>query len=319
MTAIHIVFSSILTALRYPRVWLTVWFVVAMISAVNVLPFFNLVDAKLAHHPGAGIRVDQSLDSDLVRLNQTLVPDITLAMILSLFVMTFLGGGILASVGTSQRFSYSGFLANSAYFFTRNLRALILFLVPLFLVNWGIIALLAWLQQDYLRQANPGGPWILPQWINLEVGLAALGVLLAVAFYTVAFAYKVSRAILVVHDRHSALMAWSQSLGKILLSPIRTFLVVAGLIVVWQAVAIALGVMNSWLLETTEDLLLGAVMGQISMMWLSVVNVATFVAARRFLTVGEDTEDEFLAPAVLIPRREAVKTIQAMRKVTAKS
>ena len=306
MTSIKIVVSSIFVALSYPRVWLTIWFVAAVTSAVAAYPFFQAVDETLSHHPGATYHLDQSLDGDLARLQQAVIPDLTGAMLLMLLAMTFFGGGILANVRTEQRFSYGEFITNSAHYLPRSLRALLLFAVPLFLVNWGINALLGWLRADVLRNVGAGG---LSPWFNVELGLFALSVVLVVAFfYGLVFTYKVARAILVVDHRRSALFAWLSALGKTIRHPFRTFTIAALFVILYLGVAMGLGEATYYFLESQQNLLIGAAFEQLSAMWLAVVAVAQFVAARKFLTslLGQDTLGE---PTVIIPSRKARRKI----------
>ena len=306
MTSIRIVVSSIFVALSYPRVWLTIWFAAAVTAAVATYPFFQAVDQTLSHHPGATFLMDQTLDGDFARLQQGVIPDLTGATLLMLFTMTFFGGGILASVRTEQRFSYAEFITNSAHYLPRSLRALLLFVVPLFLANWGINALLGWLRADVFRNVGAGGPY---PWLNVEFWLFALGVVLVAAFfYGLVFTYKIARAILVVDHRRSALFAWMSALGKTLRHPFRTFTIATLFLILYLGVAMGLGEATSYFLESQQNLLLGAAFAQLSAMWFAIVAVSQFVAARKFLasladqqTAGERT--------VIIPSKKARRKI----------
>ncbi|MCB9888377.1 MAG: hypothetical protein H6836_02285 [Planctomycetes bacterium] len=294
MAAIPILFASFFSALFSPRVWLTLWLALLAASLVESWPYLDLLDRLLSHHPGASFLLDQTLDEDFARLHADQVPRLSASSLLSLLLITFFGGGIQRSVGTEAMVGYTEFLGDCARYFTRNLRALLLFAPALVAFSLGNGALLDWLHDDVLRNAAPWRGEPAPQWLNLELASAAIGAGLASLFYLLVFTYKVARASLVLQDRHSALFAWLNAFARVARSPLRAGLLVGSFLALQIAGQWGLGMVTARLLEVQQDLWSGFAVGQVSMMWQAVLVVAQLVAARKFLEVDAvPGQDEF--------------------------
>lgn len=312
MTSLRIGVMALLTALRYPRVWLTLWAWVAAAALVVVVPVYRASESALAHHPGASARIDQALDVDLWRNNPDLVPHVTGAAVFVLLGMVFFAGGILSCLGVGQRFRFTGFLSECARLFPRNLRVLLIGFVPAVLLFWGVGFADTWLREDLLRNWNPGGPNYdspLARYLSLEVALDLLNWFWGLLFLLVVFASKVAMAHLAVENRSCALWAWVTAAKRVGTNPVLASLVI---LVVGLAYAplFFLGHVITRFLETEPNLWAGLGCGQGAIMWLQVVTVAFFLAARRFLIVTTPATTEevpaavTVEPTVVLPRRE---------------
>jgi hypothetical protein len=308
MTSLRIGLVALFTALRYPGVWLALWAWVTAAALVVVLPVYRAMDAALAHHPGAASRIDQALDTDLWRETPDLTPHLTGVCVFVLLGMVFFAGGILSCLGVGKRFKFTAFVGECARLFPRNLRVLLIGFVPAVLLFWVVGFADTWLRESLLRNVNPGGPdYTSPvgRVLSLEVALDLLNWFWGLAFLLLVFISKVAMAHLAVANRSSALWAWARALRRVLSHPVLASLVifVVGLAYV---PLFFLGHVVTHFLEIQPNLWAGLACGQGAVMWLQVVTVAFFVAARRFLMVTAPAvgEEAVVEPTVVIPRKE---------------
>ncbi len=313
--AFRISLMALLTALRYPRVWLALWVWVTAAALVLVVPIYGAVDAALAHHPGASRLVDQALDDDLWRQNPALTPHLTGAAVFVLLGMVFFAGGILSCMGVGRRFRFTGFLSECARLFPRNLRVLLIGLVPATLLFWGVGFADTWLREDLLRNWDPGGPDVdspLSRYVSLEFGLELLNWFWGLLFLLLVLASKVAMAHLVVENRSLAVWAWGKAAMRVLTSPFMASFIIVLLILAYLPLYFLGGVITSFLEAGPEtNLWAGLACGQGGIMWLQVVTVAFFLAARKFLmetappSLKEAPAAVPVEPVVTIPSKPA--------------
>ncbi len=308
MAAIRDVFSAITTALLSPRVVLFVWLLILVPALVVVLPRFEEYDAALSQHPGAGFLLDQALDADFARQHGTL--PLLGATLFVLLASVFLAGGVLSIVGVrSTRGTLSEFLGESGRLFLRNLRVLGVGIMAALLLGWGIDAARYWLG-ELAYGVDPGSPfvfdWLPVRWAHLAwVGSLAAGF----AFLCLVFASKVAMARLALHNRRSAILAWGIAIGKSVRQPLRVALTVGLLTAAWTAGAHLLGGLTARFLEVEQNLWLGLLFGQLSMLWGAVILVATLLAARQFaISHAAVADPEAREPIVEVPRAVPQKT-----------
>jgi hypothetical protein len=303
--------AALLTALRYPRVWLALWAWVTVAALALVVPIYNAIDAALAHHPGASRLVDQALDDDFWRQNAP--PHITGALVFVLLGMVFFAGGILGCLGVGQRFRFTGFLSECARLFPRNLRVLLIGFVPAVLLFWGVGFVDTWLREDLLRNWDPGGPDLdstVARYVSLEFGLELLNWFWGLLFLLLVLTSKVAMAHLAVENRSLALWAWVKAAKRVLTSPFLASCIILFLSLAYVPLYFLGGVITHFLEAGPEtNLLAGLACGQGAIMWLQVVTVAFFLAARKFLMVTappslQKTPAATPAePVVVIPRQ----------------
>lgn len=294
MKALRILLSSVRTALNYPRVFLTAWAVVTVVAAWLVYAVLFELDEALGSHPGASYHLDQALDADLARLaGATEVPLAGGAVLVMLF-FAFLAGGILTGVGTGRRFTYTGFLADCARLFLRNLRVLVLGVAVSALLFWGVGHLDRLIRADWVYDWDTGPISLFgwkTRWLSLEMGLEALSWLWGLLFLGVVFVSKMAMARLAAHDRRSALMAWLRSAGTVLRHPLRFTCVIALWALLWVTVLYGVGWLTRFFLEEQRDLASGLLFGELGVLWTQVLLVAAFVAARQLAVPAAATTD----------------------------
>lgn len=304
MDSLRIVLSCLATAARHPRVWLTAWLVVTLPALLLVFPVFMELRDNLDQHPGATFALNQHLDLDFARAHPEATVRAGGAVLFMILAWTFLGGGILATVGVGRRFRFSEMLAEGGRLFARNLRAVIGLLVLALLLFWGVDAFDGWLRTGLLRDSS-NEPLSILGWsspvLTPRMGLEVLQWGYGLLFLILLFASKLARARLCLYDRRSAILAWSRAVGTMVRRPVRTFMVVALLALVLWAVPAAIGLAMGWF---GEDLLPMLVLGQAGVVWYQIVLIAFFLSARRMVADADARPEMPAEPTVVLPRRE---------------
>lgn len=305
MKSIRLTLSAVLTALCYPRVWLTALGLVLAVSAFAVLPVFRELEDVLGHYPGAGMSPDPVTDADLSRevfARVSLVGPTFLMVVLWIL----LGGGILATVGMREKFSFTDFLADGGRLFMRNLRVIALGLPVLALVFWGLGALSNWITEDALYAEDPGNISVFgyqTHFFSWETLLFGLQVVLGFVFLLVVFASKVAMARLALDNRRSALTAWGVAIGVMFRHPLQSLVVVGLLCTISLLGTFGLGELTALFWEGQQNLLAGAASGLATMVFAQVMLVAWFLAARKLLVAHRGRTDVLTEPVVELPRK----------------
>lgn len=280
------VLASLWAAVRAVRVWLLAWTIVTAAAVLVVWPAWRVLDEGLSQHPGAGYHLDQALDVDLWRTRPELALSIGGALLFALLAGIYLAGGVLTTVGREdRRFRFAQLLGEGGYLFLRNLRVIAIGLVLAVGIGWGFAQLDAWLLEDVLYATEPGA-------IAVRLGIADLRwihVLEAIAWTKglcvvgLLFASKVAMARLADGPRRSALIAWGTAIGRLLRRPFRA----VGIVVLWTAIwaggSQLIGELTAYLLEVRQELLLGALAGQVGIVLGQWVLIGLLLSARRFL------------------------------------
>jgi hypothetical protein len=311
MKTIRLTISSVLTALSYPRVWLTAYALVLVTSLLYVFPVYEVIDNSLAHHPDAGVGLDPMLDPDLAR-ETPLRLSLTAGHVFMLITWILLGGGVLATVGIRDKFSFTGFLTEGGRLFMGNLRVVLLGIPLLVALFWGLGALDGWIRDDLLYDSDPGTMALFGLQLRVstwEFLLGVLPILWGFAFLLVLFASKLAMARLAVSDRRSALAAWFGAFLVMVRHPIQSVLIVVLLCSIWVAVVFACGELTVLFVEAAQpaaNLGLGLLTSQVGAAFTQVILVAFFLAARKLLAAHEIRGDVAAEPVVEIPRRRVV-------------
>lgn len=319
MRTLGTVLQSIVTAFRYPRVWILAWLLVTVPALLVLFPIYEVMSSELSQHPGVGFLLDQSLDSDLVRNHPELRISLIGAGLFVLLAWVFLAGGVLSTVGRVDRFSFTIFLSDGARLFLRNLRVLCIGLIPVALLFWGTDALREWLAEGPLRDTDPGSTF-LPLWlfdIRWVHVLESLLYFSGFVFMLVLFLSKVAMAHLAVGDRRSALLAWLVAIGRFLRHPLRASLLVFWLSMAFLLLPSLIGLTTAWALEVGQNLWLGLLLGQCGVISSQLVLLAFLLSARRFLLGAEDMAGADSEPAVEMPSTMASTTEKSRSRVTA--
>jgi len=284
MVSLRTLLFALGTALNYPRVVLTMWLMVTLPALLAVFPAVQSIDRALAHHPGARLTLDQSLDSDFARLHPEAAVGLAGGMVFVLLASAFLAGGILTRVGTGKRFSYGVFLAEGGRLFLRNLRVLAIAVIVCAAVFWGIDNLDRWVREVWLYDADPGATllgWHTP-WFSLELGLEATRWLYGFLFVLILLLTKMAMARLAALDRRSALLAWLAAAGTVLRHPLRTLWMLVLWLALWMGVAYLIGEVTVYALEIRQQPWLGLLSGQVGILWTQLALIALLLAARSF-------------------------------------
>ncbi len=299
--SIRMVWTSYGMVLRHGRAWLTFWFVLSLVALLVLLTSNSAADAHLSHHPGQTFLLNQSLDTDLARLHPESIPQLGGAMLFSLLVGLFLAGGVMTCVGTGRRLGYSGFLAESARFFVRNLRILFFGLLAIALAFSPLLLLQHWLETEYWRNSDVVlSPSFLPWLFNLRVLVEVLGALQAFLFLIMLFLTKVAMASLNLRQGKSALLACSVALFKMLRYPMQICLLVLLWTFLHLGVSAAIGEALVRVLEVNQNTSGGLLLSQLAYMWTAISVLALFVVARQFVTATTKVKAE-LQPVAEAP------------------
>ncbi|MEM7203735.1 MAG: hypothetical protein AAF628_25960 [Planctomycetota bacterium] len=281
--AARTVAAAVMTALKHPRVWLTVWLVVLLPSLLAVLPAVASLDRALAPHPGASMVVEQALDVDFVRQHpEVQVPWFGAAVFVALVLLLF-GGGVLAHVGRGTPHSYGTLWADGGRLLLRNLRALLIGGVLAWLLTWGCGAFESWVLNDWLPEADPGAMLFGIRLLSLEVGIEAMRYVFGLAFLGLLLLTKMAMARMALFEGRSASLAWLRVVLWMLRHPLRVGLVVASFALLWLVVGYVTGEITVRALESSSMIWLGLAAGQLGMMALAILVVASLVAAREML------------------------------------
>ncbi|MHC5064515.1 MAG: hypothetical protein ACYTG5_11150 [Planctomycetota bacterium] len=305
MRSLAIVLSSLGNALRYPRVWLTAWLLVTIPALLIVYPVYLELEAEMAQNPGAGFLLDQSLDEDFLRQHPGLGSTLLGGSLFMIIAWAFLSGAVLKTMRSDLIFGFTAFLVAGGKLFFRNLRVLVIGLVPAAALFWGTGAFQSWLMEGPLVDADPGATalplWLFDiRWAHVQEGILYLEGLL---FILLLFMSKVAMAHLAVDDKRSALLAWGLALGKILRHPLRASLLVLLLTLVFLAVPSLMGIGTAWALEVEQNLWLGLLFGQLAVIASQIVLLASLLSARQFLSGAEEIEESETQPEVDLARR----------------
>ena len=277
----RLVIGSITTALAHPRVWLTMWALVTLAALLQVLPVVAHLDGALGSHPAAGHTLDQSLDVDFARHYPTARIDLTASGIAMFLAFALLAGGVLAAVGTREKFTYAGFLGHGGRLFLRNLRVLLIGVLVSAVVFWGVERLDHWIRQDLVYDLDTGPVSFLQSpWTSLEFWLDALSWLWGFVFLCLLFVSKMAMARLAAHDQRSALLAWLRSLGSAVRHPLRISITVGLWLVLLMAGSHGFGELTVYLLEVRGELWLGLLAGQAGVLWTQILFLSFLLAAR---------------------------------------
>ncbi len=305
MHSLAIVLSSLGRALRYPRVWLFAWLLVTIPALITVYSIYLALDAEMAQSPGASFLLDQSLDEDFFRQNPGLGSTLLGGSLFMIIAWAFLSGAVLKTMRRDLIFSFTAFLAAGGKLFFRNLRVLIIGLLPAALIFWGTDAFRSWLVEGPLRDADPGATalplWLFDiRWAHVLEGILYVEGLL---FILLLFMSKVAMAQLATADKRSALLAWGLALGKTLRHPLRAGLMVLALSFAFLALPSLLGEGTAWALEVQQNLPLGLLFGQLAVITAQIVLLASLLSARQFLVGGEENAETESPPEVDLARR----------------
>lgn len=321
MNSIRLAVSSVVIALSYPRIWLTALAVVFIAGLLHVFPVFREMDRALAHYPGAGLSLQPGVDDDLARevpLRISMIP----GGIFMILVWTFLAGGILATVGTREKFRFTDFLSEGGRLFLRNLRVVVIGLPVALLLFWGVGVLDSWIREDLLYDSDPGNLSLFgwqPRIATWEFLLEILSNVWAVLFMVLVFTSHVAMARLAMDNRRSALAAWVTAGFLTLRHPIRFLVVVLTICVIFIGGVFGLGELTVLFLEAqpgAENLWLGLLTGQAGIAFTQVMLVAFLLAGRKLLALGQDSSEQLAEPVVELPRRRVVVD---RRKVSARA
>ncbi len=284
MIAFRTLIQSIGAALAHPRVLFLAWSIVTVPAILVALPMWEAYDQALSHHPGTSFLLDQALDTDFDRLESPGLPVLAGALFVFL-AFVFLAGGILATVGTKDRFVFSTCLAEGGRGFVRNLRVMLGLVVVCLLVFWGRDALDSQLRSVWLYDVDPAAVAV-PLWLfDLRWGylLELLDWFWGFVFIGLVFTSKVAMAQLIVHQRRSAFLAWTTAIARVLRRPLCSTILVGGFVTLWALGGHAFGWLTARFLEVERNLWLGLLFGQLGILWGLVIALGMFLAARRFL------------------------------------
>lgn len=283
MSGLRIAFRSFGHALGSVRVWSLCWLLVTVPAVVLLWPTWVALKKAYDHQPGATVALNQHLDADFARVHADLQIHSAGAGLFMLLAWAFLSGGILCRVG-GGRMQASAFFADCGHHLLRNVRALVVGLVLLLLLNWGVDSLDSWLKGEVLADADPGAfaPLGSLRILTLESGLGALDWLYGFLFLALLFAGKLARASLCLQGRRSALLAWLRALLRMLLHPFRTLMVMLGIGAVWLGAAFLLGVAMRWADAEGQTWVL-LVLAQVLVVILQLVSIASLLAARELM------------------------------------
>ncbi len=308
MNSIRLAVSSVLTALSYPRVWISALALVLVASLLHVFPVYRAMDGVLAHYPVDALTVDPMLEPDLAREVSARV-SLTAGHLFMLIAWIFLGGGILAAVGTRESFEFSNFLSEAARLFMRNLRVVVLGVPVLLILFWGLGALDTWIREDLLYDSDPGSMSLFgwqPRVATWEFLLWGLQIFWGLAFLMVVFTSKLAMARLAMDNRRSALAAWSAACFLVLRHPIQSVMTVVLLCLILIGVTFGLGELTVEFLENQGNLWLGLLSSQAGMAFAQVVLMAFFLAARKLVAAQRSPSGLVAEPVVELPRRRVV-------------
>jgi hypothetical protein len=284
MTSLRTLLFALGTALNYPRVLLTMWVIVTLPALLAVFSAAQAIDRALAHHPGARLTLDQSLDSDFARLHPEAAIDLGGGVVFVLLASAFLAGGILSLVGTGRRFTYGRFLAESGRLFLRNLRVLAIAVIVSAALFWGIGVLDHYVREVWLYEADAGATLgdLHSPWASLQLGLEAMRWIYGFVFVLLLLLTKMAMARLAVLDRRSALLAWLAAAGTMLRHPLRALALPILWLAVWMGVAYLIGEVTVYALEVRHEPWLALLSGQAGILWTQLALIALLLAARTF-------------------------------------
>lgn len=311
MNSIRLAVSCVVTALSYPRVWLTALAVVFIAGLLHVFPVFSEIDRALAHYPGAGLSLQPGVDDDLARevpLRISMIP----GGIFMILVWTFLAGGILATVGTREKFRFTDFLSEGGRLFMRNLRVVVIGLPVALLLFWGVGVLDSWIREDLLYDSDPGSMSLFgwqPRIASWEFLLEVLNNVWAVLFMLLVLTSHVAMARLAVDNRRSALAAWGMAGFLTLRHPIRSLVVVLTICAIFIGGVFGIGELTVLFLEArpeAENLWLALLTGQAGIAYTQVILVAFLLAGRKLLAIRQDPSEQAAEPVVELPRKSVV-------------
>jgi hypothetical protein len=222
------------------------------------------------------------------------------------------------------RGSFTVFLADCGRLFLRNLRVMGLGIVFASALGWGIDVLRSQFR-EWMYDLDPGAvaiPLLVfdVRWVHIvDLGSYAAGLV----FLMLVFASKIAMAHLAVHDKRSALIAWGVGLGKLLRSPLRSTLALVLLAASWIGASHALGILTVQFLEVEQNLWLGLLFGQLTMIWGAAILIATLITARRFVAVpavqSRDGSGAATEPIVEVPRGKPARATPPKTAATAVS
>lgn len=278
MTAFRQIGAALATATLQVRTWLLGWLLVTLPAVFLVWPLLRTLQQDFDHHPGATPTLGESLDLDFARQHPELALQGGGAVLLVLLGWTFLGGGILATVGRRPGVGLSEFLAAGGRALWPGLRVLGIGLLLAVLLSWGIAGVEHWLQVS-LADVDPGAALTSSRFTTVAFGLELLHWLYGLGFLLLLFAAKVARAHLGVAGRSSALRAWLRAAASMLRHPLRALLMVLSLAALWLLSGWLFGILVAYG-EASGRLWLMLLAAQLHVVVLQILLVANFLAAR---------------------------------------
>lgn len=281
MTPIRDVFASFWSACRSPRICVLLWVIVTAIALPLALQARAVADQDAARWPAPFVL---PADGDVFA---ALRLDLAIPLLLALLVGIFSAGAVINAVGLpGPRRPLRELLTAGTAGFLANARVVLVFAVLALLVGWGLDVLDDLVRGRWLRDRDPGGVAVglklfdLRWWHLLAFWDFARGAV----FLALLFVSKIAMVRLARAGRSSALVAATSAIGCALRHPLRIALVVALWVVVWIGGSFAFGELTVRLLEVRGNLLLGAVAGQLGVLFAIVGWVGFILSARR---VGE--------------------------------
>ncbi len=268
--------AAILRVLMAPRITLLVVSVCLAAAVFVAGPAYHELARWTDFVPGAGGRFGQVLFDDVERLHSGTEPHVGASGLLILILAVFFAGGVLAIVGVpstpgERRAGVGGFLAASGATFFRSLRCWLVFAVLLMLWTWISIGLAKpWLSDKLVTAGNETSMYRFDVGVNIVwlIGFAKLWV-----------ARRLALANLVLHDRRSAFLGWSRTVGLALRHPFGTSTAFLVLFLVWGLVLVGCGLAVDTLLAGGSSVLAGIV-GSVACGFSWVVLMAAYVLAR---------------------------------------